>query len=79
MVQVVYFYGFDLTGACLSSKVLSVVWYCSRNCDIDKSALELVISSDAIIKCKNANAVSIPIKYITLRLCLNCISAVIVK
>ena len=38
------FMDFDLTGACLSSKVLSVVWYCSHNCD--KSALGLVISSD---------------------------------
>jgi len=35
---------FYLIGACLSSQVLSVVWYCSHNCD--KSALGLVISSD---------------------------------
>ena len=36
---------FDLAGACLSSKVLSVVWYFySHNCD--KSALGLLISSD---------------------------------
>jgi len=34
----------DLKGACLSSKVLSEVWYCSSN--RDKSALGLVISSD---------------------------------
>ena len=33
-----------LTGACLSNKSLSLVWYCSYNCD--KSALGLVISSD---------------------------------
>jgi len=37
------FMDFDLTGPCLSSKALSVVWYCSHICD--KSALGLVISS----------------------------------
>ena len=36
------FMDFDLTGACLSSTGLSVVWYCSHNCY--KSALGLVIS-----------------------------------
>ena len=35
---------FDLTGVCLSSKVLGVVWSYAHNCD--KSALGLVISSD---------------------------------
>jgi len=38
------FMDFYLTGACLSSKVLSVVCYCSHNCDT--SALGLVISSE---------------------------------
>jgi len=38
------FMDFYLTGVCLSSKVLSVLWYCSHNCD--KSSLGLVISSD---------------------------------
>jgi len=38
------FMDFDLTDRCLSSKVLSVVWYCSHN--YDKSALGLMISSD---------------------------------
>ena len=46
------FMDFDLTGACLSSKVLSVVWNYSRNCD--KSALRLVISSDIIMSSVNA-------------------------
>jgi len=43
---------FDLTGACLSSKVLSVVWYRSHSCD--KSALGLVISSDFTMSSLNA-------------------------
>jgi len=46
------FMDFDLTGVCLSSKVLSVVWYCSYNCD--KSALGLVISSDFTMSSLNA-------------------------
>jgi len=33
---------FDLTAGCLSSKLLSAVWYCSHNSN--KSALGLVIS-----------------------------------
>jgi len=47
-----FFMDFDLTGVCLSSKVLSVVWYCSHNCD--KSALGLVISSHFTISSLNA-------------------------
>jgi len=43
---------FDLTGTCLSSKVLRVVWYCSHNCD--KSALGLLISSDFTMSSLNA-------------------------
>ena len=46
------FMDFDLTDRCLSSKVLSVVWYCSHNCD--KSALGLVISSDFTMSSLNA-------------------------
>jgi len=61
------FIHFDLTGACLSSKDLNVMWYCSHNCD--KTALGLVISLDftLIIKCKNVNVVSVFIMNITLR------------
>ena len=43
---------FDLTAAYLSSKDLSVMWYCSHNCD--KSALGLVKSSDFIMSSINA-------------------------
>ena len=46
------FTDFYLTGACLSSKVLSVVWYCSHNGD--KSALTLVISSNCTWSSLNA-------------------------
>jgi len=46
------FMDFDLTGVYLSSKHLSVVWYCSHNCD--KSALGLVISSDFTMSSLNA-------------------------
>jgi len=46
------FMDFDLTGACLSRKVLSEVPYFSPNCD--KSALELVIYSDFTMSSLNA-------------------------
>jgi len=48
----VFFMDFDLKGACLSSTVLSVVCYCSHNCD--KSTLGLVISSDFTMSSLNA-------------------------
>jgi len=43
---------FDLIGVCLSIKVSSVLRYCSNN--YDKSALELVISSDCFMSSLNS-------------------------
>ena len=46
------FTDYDLTGAFLSSTVVSVVGYCTHNCD--KSALGLVIRSDFTMSSLNA-------------------------
>jgi len=57
-----------VTVACLSSKILSVVWYSSHN--YDKLSLGLVIRSNLTMSSLNArmaNSAIIPIKNITLR------------